>query len=175
MMSPRNRLDQMIVRLWAQRNCLAHAAGLIADVPGPVLAFGLGEGRAYDFLRHTLPNRRIFAFDRDLHCPPDCAPEPDRLILGAFFDTVPDALARIGEPAALAHFDVGSEDPVADFELIGWLATAADPLIGAGGIVVADRAMRNPRWSPLPLPAQGGGDSQFLYRVMARGSPRETL
>lgn len=42
-MSPRNRLDHMIVRLWAQRNCLAHAAGLIADAPGPVLAFGLGS------------------------------------------------------------------------------------------------------------------------------------
>ncbi len=75
-MSPRNRLDRMIVRLWAQRNCLAHAAGPIADVPGAVLAFGLGEGRAYDFLRHTLPERRNFGFDRDLHARRTVRPNP---------------------------------------------------------------------------------------------------
>ena len=172
-MSPHNRLDRMIIRLWAQRNCLEHAVELIADVPGPVLEFGLGKGRTYDFLRSRLPERRIFAFDRELHCPPDCVPEPELLILGEFDNTVPAALARIGEPAALAHFDVGTDDPVADFELATWLSAAADPLVRPGGIVVSDRAMPNPRWASLPPPPRGADGINVLYRVLARGSPSD--
>ncbi len=48
----------------AQRDCLALAARLVADVPGPVLELGLGNGRTYDHLREILPGREIFVFDR---------------------------------------------------------------------------------------------------------------
>ena len=64
-------------------------------------------------------------------------PEPEFLLLGEFPDTVPKALERIGERAALAHFDVGTEDLVADAELVSWLAPAAAPLVHPGGVVVS--------------------------------------
>ncbi len=98
----------------------------------------------------------------------------DRAVCPAQFDdTVPAALARIGEPAALAHFDVGTDDPVADFELAAWLSAVADPLVRPGGIVVSDRAMPNPRWASLPPPPRGADDIHVLYRVLARGSPSD--
>ena len=160
-----NRLDRMIMRLTAQRNCLAQGLPLIADLSGPILEFGLGKGRTYDYLRSHAKGRRIIAFDREIHCPPGCVPAPDDLVLGDFHDTVPGAMDRIGEPAALAHFDVGSEKPDVDTALVTWLATAADPLVAAGGIVIADRAMSNPRWHLLPAPPGGSDGHHFMYRV----------
>ncbi len=160
-----DRLERMISRLTAQRDCLTLAIGRIAEVPGPVLEFGLGKGRTYDFLRGKLPGRRIFAFDREIHCPPDCVPEPEFLLLGEFRDTVPGALERIGERAALAHFDVGTEDLAADADLVAWLAPAAAPLVRAGGVVVSDRPMRNAGWTALPLPPGAGDGLHFVYGV----------
>lgn len=160
-----NRLDRMIMRLTAQRNCLAQGLMLIAGLPGPVLEFGLGKGRTYDYLRSHANGRRIIAFDREIHCPHDCVPAPDDLILGDFQDTVPGAGDRIGALAALAHFDVGSEKPAVDTTLMAWLSGAADPLVAPGGIVIADRAMSNPRWHPLPVPPGGSDGGHFMYQV----------
>jgi hypothetical protein len=160
-----NRLDRMIMRLTAQRNCLAQGLGLIADLPGPILEFGLGKGRTYDYLRSHANGRRIIAFDREIHCPPDCVPAPDDLILGDFQDTVPGAGDRIGELAALVHFDVGSEKPAVDTALVAFLSAAADPLVAPGGIVIADRTMSNPRWHLLPTPPGDSDGSHFMYRV----------
>ena len=52
-----SRLDSFIRRLQAQRACLEVAIARIADLPGPVLEFGLGNGRTYDHLRELLPTR----------------------------------------------------------------------------------------------------------------------
>ncbi len=164
-MTEANRLDRMILRLETQRSFLLRAIALVAELPGPVLEFGLGKGRTYDFLRRRLPERRIFAFDREIHCPPDCVPEPQYLVLGDFRETVPGALEHIGEPAALVHFDVGSEDAWVDADLVAWLAPAAAPLIRHGGIVVSDRPMNGPGWTALPPPAGVHDDRHFIYRV----------
>ena len=59
-----SRLDSVIRRLAAQRACLEAAARLIAELPGPVLEVGLGNGRTFDHLREILPGREIFALDR---------------------------------------------------------------------------------------------------------------
>ena len=61
-----SRLDSFIRRVSAQRDCLNAAADLIRDVPGPVLEFGLGNGRTYDHLRSLLPERTIFVFERQV-------------------------------------------------------------------------------------------------------------
>ncbi len=160
-----NRLDRMIGRLTAQRDCLMLAFGMIAGLPGPVLEFGLGKGRTYDFLRTRLPDREIYAFDRDIYCLPDCLPDADYLVLGEFQDTVPQMPARIGATAALLHFDVGSDDRGLDAELVAWLASAAAPLARPGAVVVADRPMAHPAWRPETLPPGVGDGSHFVYRV----------
>ena len=87
------------------------------------------------------------------------------LILGDFHHTVPGAIDRIGQPAALAHFDIGSEKPALDEALAASLSAAADPLVAPGGVVISDRAMSNPRWQPLPPPPGGSDGGHFMYRV----------
>ena len=164
-MDPSSRLDRMIMRLTAQRNCLLHGLALVADLPGPIIEFGLGKGRTYDFLRNHANGRRVIAFDREIHCPPDCVPAPEDLVLGDFYDTVAGSRDRIGDMAALVHFDVGSEDLAADAILVAWLSIAVDPLVTAGAVVIADRVMSNPRWRPLAEPPGGSGNSHFMYRV----------
>ncbi len=171
-MPPDNRLERMIARLAAQRDCLARAIELIADLPGPVLEFGLGKGRTYDFLRARLPDRALFAFDREIHCPADCVPPPGRLFLGEFRDTLPEARDRLAGTAALAHFDVGSEDLERDSALVAWLAPAAAPLLRAGAAVVSDRPMTAPGWREIALPDGVGDGRHHLYRV--EKSPEDT-
>lgn len=67
------RLDSVIERLQAQRAWLDWAVRAIADIDGPVLEIGLGNGRSYDQLGARLAGtRRILAFDFVLaaHLPP---------------------------------------------------------------------------------------------------------
>ena len=54
----------MIPRLEAQRTCLESAIGWVATFPGPYLELGLGNGRTFDHLRQTAPDRDIFVFER---------------------------------------------------------------------------------------------------------------
>ena len=91
-----SRLDSAIRRLEAQRDCLALAADLTADIPGPVLELGLGNGRTFDHLRNLVPEREIFVFDRQINAHPDCIPDDRHMFLGDFLETVPAAPARIG-------------------------------------------------------------------------------
>ncbi len=86
-----SRLDSVIRRLRAQRACLQRAAEMIRDLPGPVLELGLGNGRTYDHLRQTLPDREIFVFEREVAADPDCVPDAAHLLLGDIRETLPAA------------------------------------------------------------------------------------
>jgi hypothetical protein len=155
----------MIQRLLTQRACLEFAARELGEEPGPLLELGLGKGRSYDFLRRRLPWRELYAFDREVHAPIDCIPDPGHLILGDFRSTLPAFAERHGRIAALVHADVGSEQRQHDRQL----AAALGPLIHAvarpGALVLCDRPLLGPDWSPLPLPAEAGDWDYFLYRV----------
>ena len=61
-----SRLDLFIDRMLSQRACIDHAVQRIADMPGPVLELGLGNGRTYHHLRERLPKREICVFDREI-------------------------------------------------------------------------------------------------------------
>ena len=89
-----SRLDSMIRRLTIQRASLDWAMAQVAGLKGPVLEFGLGNGRSYDHLREHLPNRDIYVFDRHVAAHPDCIPPADRMILGDFKETAPEAAKR---------------------------------------------------------------------------------
>jgi hypothetical protein len=159
-----SRLDSFINRLTAQRDCLALSARLIADLPGPVLEIGLGNGRTYDHLRALLPGRGIFAFDRQLNAHPKSVPDPAHLMLGDFAATLPSALGTIGAKAALAHADFGSGDAAATAALAAWLGPALAPLMAASGVVASDQPLDVVSWTPLPLPPGVHEGRYFLYR-----------
>lgn len=160
-----SRLDRMIERLATQRACLDYAATQIGNTPGPLLELGLGKGRTFDYLRRRLPDREIFVFEKVIHAAPDCVPDKEHLIMGHFLDTLPGAAARVRAPAALVHADIGSEKRERDAILVAAVTPLIDALVAPGAIVLGDRDMRRPHWTPLPLPPGAGDWIYFLYRV----------
>jgi hypothetical protein len=160
-----NRLDRMIARLTAQRACLAHAAALISDLPGPVLEIGFGKGRTYSFLREILADREIYAFDIDGAPQTDWGPDAAHFFAGDFRETFPHVLDRTGAPAALAHCDIGSEDAARDAALVAWMREALPPLLAPGAIVVADRDLDLKGAERLTVPREAGDWPYFIFRL----------
>lgn len=159
-----SRLDSAIRRLQAQRACLDMAVALIADLPGPVLEVGLGNGRTYDHLRQSLPGRPIFAFDRQVAAHPDCVPAPEYLFLGDIRETLTAAVTRIGEPAALVHSDIGSGDEAATRSLVETVTPLLVRLLAVGGVLVSDQPMADPSLVELPLPAEVKPGRYYVLR-----------
>jgi S-adenosyl-L-methionine methyltransferase len=158
-----SRLDSFIRRLEAQRACLERAAAAVADLPGPVLELGLGNGRTYDHLRELLPTREIFVFDRQVQAHPDDRPDPSHLLLGDFRDTLPSALERLPGKAALAHADIGSGDRHVTAELAAWLPHGLAALLANGAWVVADQPLSHPSLVSRALPEGILVNRYFLY------------
>ncbi len=148
-----SRLDSFIRRMTAQRDCLNWAAAAIADLPGPVLELGLGNGRTFDHLRALLPGREIFVFDRQINAHPDCIPDSAHLLLGEMTSTLPALATRIGATAALVHADVGSGDEAANAALARLLSPLIEAVLRPGGILLADQNIGLPGWQDLPAPA----------------------
>ena len=161
-----SRLDSFIRRTMAQRDCLGEAARLVAEIPGPVLEFGLGNGRTYDHLRTLMPDRDIFVFDRQIAAHPECIPDSEHMVLGDIHDTVPSARERIPAPAVMAHCDVGTGDKVASAALAAWLAPALKPLLAPGAIVVGDQeSLYCPGFTRLALPEGVPEGRYFMLRL----------
>ena len=158
-----SRLDSMIRRLNAQRACLDAASERIADLPGPVLEIGLGNGRTYDHLRERLPERTILVFDRTVAAHPDCVPPLDALFLGELEDTLPRARERIGATVALAHADIGSGHAGQDRAVAALLSRLLPPLMRPGGIMVSDQPLSGGAFVSEPPPKGVAADRYFLY------------
>lgn len=163
-----SRLDSFIRRMTAQRSCLNHAAGLIADVPGPVLELGLGNGRTFDHLREVMPDREIFAYDRQVAAHPDCIPDTDHMIIGELPEALPSVRSRMPLPAAMAHCDVGSGDAEANRRLAATIGPLLDTLMADGGVVLSDQPMDLPGWQALPLPDGVKPGRYHLWRVIRK-------
>jgi hypothetical protein len=159
-----SRLDSFIRRLEAQRACLDASPALIADLDGPILELGLGNGRTFDHLRHLYPEREIFVFERRPQAHADCTPDAAHLIVGELEATLPDALARLPGRAALAHSDIGTGDPLRNAKVAGWLAGVLPALVRPRGVVVSDQALESPDFLPQPLPGALPEGRYFLYR-----------
>jgi hypothetical protein len=112
-------------------------ADRIADVDGPVLEIGLGNGRTYDHIRSILPERNIFVLGRVVQAHPDCTPPPEQLKLGDLADTLPEALDRIDTPASLAHADIGCGDPAVDRVTATLLGHWLPKLVAQGGMILS--------------------------------------
>ena len=160
-----SRLDSVIRRLQAQRACLDRAVDLVRDLPGPVLEFGLGNGRTFDHLRAALPEREIFVFERQVAAHPDCVPDAAHLLLGDFHQTLPAAVARFGPSVALVHSDVGTGDAAADGRIAAFLATQLPRLLRPGGVVVSDQDVAHDGVEALPLPDDVKPGRYFMYHA----------
>lgn len=160
-----SRLDSFIRRVSAQRDCLNLAAELIADVPGPVLELGLGNGRTYDHLRDLFPDREIFVFDRRVAAHPACIPDDDHMLLGDITETLPAALERIGAKVALAHCDMGTGEKESNAKLAAFIAPAVNALMAPGGLVCSDQEYTVDSWEAVALPDGVNPGRYFINRV----------
>ncbi|HVJ41186.1 MAG TPA: class I SAM-dependent methyltransferase [Dongiaceae bacterium] len=164
-----SRLESFIRRLQAQRACLNAAVDLVRDQPGPVLEFGLGNGRSYDHLREICgpsseAGREIYVFDRQVAAHPDCIPPQDRLFVGDFATTLPRAIAQLGRTAAMVHVDCGSGKPEIDAQVVAILKPGLLALMRSGAVLLSDQEIADPGFIALPLPAELKPGRYFMLR-----------
>ena len=164
-----SRLESFIRRLQAQRACLNAAVDLIRDLPGPVLEFGLGNGRSYDHLREIAGPasrlaRDIYSFDRQVAAHPDCIPPADRLFIGDFGETLPRAIAQFDRTVALVHVDCGSGKPEIDAQVVAVLKPGLLQLMRGGAILLSDQEIGDPGFTALQLPDEVKPGRYFMLR-----------
>ncbi len=160
-----SKLDSFIRRMTAQRDCLNHAARLLARAPGPVFELGLGNGRTYDHLRGLFPDGEICVFDRRNEAFESCAPPEDRFVAGEVADTLSGALEKFGNKVALAHNDLGSSQQTATLEIAAEVARLLAPLMAPGGVVVSNNEMSVDNWARIPGPPGVKINRYFMYRT----------
>ena len=165
-----SRLDSAIRRLETLRGCLDWAAVETEGRSGPIMEFGLGNGRSYDHLRKRLPGRDIHVFDRRVAAHPDCIPPKHLLWLGDFRTTAPAAVKRYAGQVALIHGDVGSGDDAASQALSNELAAFWSQLLKDEGILVSDQPISHPDFTLLPVPG-GEPGRYYLARRRSRSEP----
>ena len=159
-----SRLDSFLRRLTAQRDCLNLAAELVRALPGPVFELGLGNGRTYDHLRETCPEREIFVFERRVTAHPDCIPDAEHLFEGLLEDRVVEVRPRFAGRVALVHADLGSGYPAQDARTTAVISAGLPPLMAAGGVIVSDQELNLPTAAAVPLPDGVQPSRYFLYR-----------
>ncbi|MEL7100137.1 MAG: class I SAM-dependent methyltransferase [Pseudomonadota bacterium] len=162
-MSPiQSRLDLFIDRMLSQRACLDWAAAHAPD--GPVFELGLGNGRTYDHLRRTLPERQIFVFERAVASHPDSTPPDEVLILGDVRDTLPETIARLGAVGALVHADLGGHNRAKNDAFARLVSPLIEPLMAPGGLMVSSDKMYFDALAELPLPEGAVPGRCFIYQ-----------
>ncbi|PDT12391.1 class I SAM-dependent methyltransferase [Rhizobium sp. M1] len=161
-----SRLDSFIRRLTAQRDILNAIIDLVAEIDGPVLEFGLGNGRTYDHLREHFPGRRIIAFDWEVRSYSASTPEPQDMVTGNIRDS---GQAFLGIGAALAHADIGTGHDEIDAVTLTWLPQLIAGVLAHNGIAVSGLPLEHPELAVLPLPEGIKEGRYFLYRRKGRG------
>ena len=136
-----SRLDSAIRRLTFQKIALEWAARKVARMNGIILELGLGNGRTYDHLRETLPNRDIYVFERKIAAHPDCIPEEKFQFLGDFRDSLPIANKKLGANSILAHLDIGTGEKKASQQLAEQIGPLVLSLMKRGSIIVSDQEL----------------------------------
>ena len=161
-----SRLDSFIRRMTAQRDCLNWAAKAISAIPGPVLEFGLGNGRTYDHLQEILPGRNIYVFERELRAHAISTPPEAFLILGDIEQTLPRTANRLPEKAALAHIDLGTSNVTAYHALASRIGRPVKELMTTGGLIVSNIGLDIPGLTSLDPPPGVKPGRYFIYRVI---------
>ncbi|OWV70714.1 hypothetical protein ATY76_31845 [Rhizobium sp. R339] len=156
-----SRLDSFIRRLTAQRDILNAIIDLVEDIEGPVLEFGLGNGRTYDHLREKFPGRRIVAFDWEVRSYSASTPAPEDMVTGNIRES---GQAFVGTGAALAHADIGTGHDEIDAVTLTWLPQLMAGVLARNGIAVSGLPLEHAELVALPLPEGIKEGRYFLYR-----------
>ncbi|RWB71477.1 MAG: hypothetical protein EOQ50_21365 [Mesorhizobium sp.] len=156
-----SRLDNFISRMTSQRDILNQICPEVAEMEGPVLELGLGNGRTFHHLRELLPGRRIVAFDREVGAHASSIPEAENMVLGDIRET---AIKFIGIDAPLVHADIGTGYEDRDAVISTWLPDLVARLLRVGGFAVSGTPLDHPLLQTLPPPPSVPADRYFMYR-----------
>lgn len=156
-----SRLDSFIRRLTAQRDILNSIVELVRETDGPILEFGLGNGRTYDHLRAKFPDRRIIAFDWEVRSYSASTPPAENMITGNIRES---GQGFLGIGAALAHADIGTGHDEIDAVTLTWLPQLMAGVLASGGVAVSGLPLEHADLSPLALPHGIKHGRYFLYR-----------
>lgn len=158
-----SRLDKFIDRMVSQRACLNFAAQRISALPGPIFELGLGNGRTYHHMCEIMPNREIFVFERQIASDPSSTPPAHLTLLGDVYVTLPAALARFGQTAALIHADLGGHNFQKNDQFARNISPLVETLLARGGLMVASDRMYFDSLSEIELPPDAIRDRCFIY------------
>lgn len=147
-----SRLDSMIRRLTAQRQCLDLACEMIRDVDGAVFEVGLGNGRTFDHLREKLPGRDIYVFDHEIKSHPESRPKDGHAFLGAIETTLPAAAKQFAGRVALLHSDIGNGIPEYGRQMAGVIGATLPTALAPGAVVLSDEELSVPGLEAVPPP-----------------------
>jgi hypothetical protein len=159
-----SRLDSFIRRLEAQRLILNWSAAAVSGREGLVLELGLGNGRTYDHLREILPEREIYAFEREAKANPRSLPPADRLILGDMAQTLPQFAGRHGRSGVLVHVDATTGVPERDAVALAWLPGHVTLVAADDAVVISGSALPHTLLEEMPLPEGIQPGRYFAYR-----------
>ncbi|MFT6022382.1 MAG: hypothetical protein ACI9PY_000491 [Ascidiaceihabitans sp.] len=159
-----SRLDLFIDRMVSQRACLNAAAGMVADMQGPVFELGLGNGRTYHHMCSILPVNDIFVFERAVASHPDSTPADDQLLLGDVYDTLPAALDRFGPTSRMIHADLGGHNRAKNDVFARAISPYVEPLLAKGGVMVASDKMYFETMTEIELPEHAVPGRCFIYQ-----------
>ena len=158
------RLEKTLYRLEAQHACLAWAFNQIEKRDGIVFEIGLGLGRTFNHMRHHMPDRDIYAFERKINAYPDCMPADDRLIIGEIEETLPAAAQRFAGKVVLGHSDIGSFDKENNKLMAELISQHLQNALAPGAIIMSDLPLEISGCHALPLPAGAREDRYYLYQ-----------
>ena len=158
------RLDVFINRMVSQRACLDHAIAQTAQMDGPVIELGLGNGRTYHHMINRVEGRPVYVFERAVASHPDSTPPEDRLFLGDVRDTLPQALERFGPTASVIHADLGGHDLAKNDIFARLVSPLIEPLLAPGGLMVSSDRMYFDQLELQPLPEGAIEGRCFIYK-----------
>ena len=141
-----SRLNSVIRRLQAQRDCLNASAVMIDGLEGIVLEIGLG-----------------YVFDRQINAHPKCIPADDHLFLGDIFETLPKACEQFKGRVALVHSDIGTGDEDLNAKIASFIGSTLPPALIKGAIVASDQKIDVPGTIAEPLP-EGVPQDRYFFR-----------
>ncbi len=143
-----SRLDSVIRRLTAQRDCLGWA---VHHAPaGPCLDIGLGNGRTYHHLREIAPGRDLWTIDRAMKAHPSSIPPPEFYLEGEAVEMIGVLAERIGRGLALVHYDLGIGVPEQDRPLADAVGAVLTQVLAPGALIVTNAKFAD--YPELPLP-----------------------
>lgn len=162
-----SRLDAFIRRMQAQRACIELAADLVSGLEGFILELGLGQGRTFDHIRETFPDRKIYLVDDCMNPADGIEIEHSFAFKGDVVDVLPKLFDQLGAAFSVIHSDIGGSlwnNYTVDSPLISCLESWIPRLTIPNGVVVSNLPVSSVALVDLDLPSGIKKDKIYLYQ-----------